>query len=79
MNRFYIEWNHDLENDPWKRQDSVHEVSQDYWKPPSLCSKATEKNVQIDAFVDAIHAGNLVTRRSQTGILIYYNMAPIKC
>ena len=33
--------------------------------------------VQINCFVDADHAGNLVTRRSQTGILIYLNMAPI--
>ena len=35
------------------------------------------KPVQINCFVDADHAGNLVTRRSQTGILIYLNMAPI--
>ena len=28
-------------------------------------------------FVDADHAGNLVTRRSQTGILIFVNRAPI--
>jgi hypothetical protein len=33
--------------------------------------------VQLNAFVDADHAGNKVTRRSQTGILIYLNKAPI--
>jgi len=33
--------------------------------------------VQINAFVDANHAGNQVTRRSHTGILIYANSAPI--
>jgi hypothetical protein len=33
--------------------------------------------VQINAFVDADHAGNKLTRRSQTGILIYLNRAPI--
>jgi len=33
--------------------------------------------VQINAFVDADHAGNKVTRRSHTGILIYLNCAPI--
>jgi hypothetical protein len=33
--------------------------------------------VQINAFVDADHAGNRVTRRSHTGILIYLNCAPI--
>jgi hypothetical protein len=33
--------------------------------------------VQINAFVDADHAGNKVTRRSHTGILIYLNCAPV--
>ena len=33
--------------------------------------------VQINCFVDADHAGNVMTRRSQTGILIFLNMAPI--
>jgi hypothetical protein len=33
--------------------------------------------VQTTAFVDANHAGNQVTRRSHTGILIYCNSAPI--
>ena len=35
------------------------------------------KEVQINAFVDADHAGNKVTRRSQTGFIIFMNMAPI--
>ena len=33
--------------------------------------------VTINVFVDADHAGNKITRRSHTGILIYCNMAPI--
>jgi len=33
--------------------------------------------VQINAFVDANHAQNKVTRRSHTGILIYLNRAPV--
>lgn len=33
--------------------------------------------MQMTVFVDANHAGNLVTRRSHTGILIYCNQAPI--
>lgn len=33
--------------------------------------------VDITCFVDANHAGNLVTRRSHTGILIYVQNAPI--
>ena len=35
------------------------------------------KEVDITVFVDADHAGNRVTRRSHTGIIIYVNMAPI--
>jgi hypothetical protein len=33
--------------------------------------------VQINCFVDADHAGNRITRRSQTRILIFLNHAPI--
>lgn len=35
------------------------------------------KAVAINCFVDANHAGNVVTRRSHTGILIYVQNAPI--
>ena len=35
------------------------------------------ESVDINTFVDADHAGNKVTRRSHTGILIYCNMAPV--
>jgi hypothetical protein len=34
------------------------------------------KPIQINCFVDSDHAGNAVTRRSHTGILIFLNMAP---
>jgi len=33
--------------------------------------------VQVIAYVDANHAGNIKTRRSPTGVLIYINQAPI--
>ena len=35
------------------------------------------KSVQINAFVEADSAGETTTRRSQTGILVYLNMAPV--
>ena len=35
------------------------------------------KSVQINAFVDADHAGNKVMQRSHTGFIILMNMAPI--
>jgi hypothetical protein len=33
--------------------------------------------VQINAFVDANHTGNKLTRQFHTGILIYLNRAPV--
>lgn len=33
--------------------------------------------VQVNCFVDSDHAGDRITRRSQTGILLYCNSAPI--
>ena len=35
------------------------------------------RSVSTHAFVDANHAGNVVTRRSHSGIIIYVNNAPI--
>ena len=35
------------------------------------------EEVDINAFVDADHAGNRITRRSHTGIVLMINMAPI--
>ena len=45
--------------------------------PPNMPTPRGE-SVVINAFVDADHAGNLVIRRSHTGILIYCNLAPIQ-
>jgi len=33
--------------------------------------------VQINCFTDADHAGNRITRRSRTGIIIFVNRAPV--
>ena len=44
--------------------------------PPKM-PKPLGKPVNIYAFVDANHAGNDVTRRSHTGIIIYVQNAPI--
>ena len=35
------------------------------------------RSVEIHAFVDASHAADKMTRRSQTGILIFVNRAPV--
>jgi hypothetical protein len=44
--------------------------------PPNM-PEPKGKCVNISCFVDANHAGNVITRRSHTGILIYVQNAPI--
>ena len=44
---------------------------------PHNMPKPRGNPVSISIFVDADHAGNRVTRRSHTGIVIYCNLAPI--
>jgi hypothetical protein len=44
---------------------------------PSTIPEPRGHAVQIIVFVDTEHAGDSVTRRSQTGILLYLNRAPI--
>jgi hypothetical protein len=44
--------------------------------PPRM-PKARGNSVRVSCFVDADHAGNVVTRRSHTGILVFVNNALI--
>ena len=44
---------------------------------PPNAPPAHGNEVEINAFVDADHAGDKLTRRSHTGILIFLNSAPI--
>lgn len=44
---------------------------------PTKYPQPRGRSVQMNVFVDASHAGDKVTRRSQTGIILYCNMAPI--
>jgi hypothetical protein len=44
--------------------------------PPDM-SEPRGLEVEISCFVDANHAGNVKTRRSQTGVLIFLNKAPV--
>ena len=46
-------------------------------KIPTNKPKARGDSVSLSMFVDASHAGNKKHRRSQTGILIFMNRAPI--
>ena len=44
---------------------------------PLNVPKPKGKGVKLHVFVDADHAGDSITRRSRTGVLIYLNAAPI--
>ena len=44
---------------------------------PARCPKPHSNSVIVSCFVDADHAGNCVTQRSHTGILIFVNKGPI--
>jgi hypothetical protein len=69
----HVEWETDsFVNYDW--QEFFHDAQEAI--PPNAPAPRGQE-VQINAFVDADHAGNKVTRRSQTGIIIYLNCAPI--
>ena len=44
---------------------------------PRNAPKPLGNSVQISVFVDADHAGDKITRRSRTGILLYLNKTPV--
>ncbi len=44
---------------------------------PSDMPEPLGNHVKVTTFVDSNHAGNVVTRRSHTGVLIFVNNAPI--
>ena len=44
---------------------------------PQNSPKPIRKTVQVNCFVDSDHAKYIATRRSQTGVILYFNSAPI--
>ena len=77
--KWHIEWTGGAgEMHPRQRavylKEQYPDAEQTY--PPDMPEPLGE-SVFITCFVDADHAGNRVTRRSHTGIIIYVNSAPI--
>ena len=64
---------------PIEREKAMKELYPDSedMLPPKM-PEPRGKSVNINVFVDSDHAGNVVTRRSHTGIMIFVNMAPIQ-
>ena len=77
--RFDIDWK-PVANEP-SPEDRALAMKEIY--PDSIDEKPYDmpeprgEEVDISIFVDADHAGNKVTRRSHTGIIIYCNLSPI--
>jgi hypothetical protein len=69
----YVEWNEaDFPQYDWSQ---IYRGAEEAI-PPNM-PEPRGRAVQINCFVDADHAGNRVTRRSHTGVLIFVNRAPI--
>jgi hypothetical protein len=78
--RFEVEWTprNGTDIDPKLRAESLREIYTDACDElPSNMPTPRGKPIDISVFVDADHAGNKVTRRSHTGIIIYCNLSPI--
>ena len=66
------------ESSPLERAEAMKEIYADAIDElPHNMPEPLGMPIDINAFGDADHAGNKVTRRSHTGVLIYCNMAPI--
>ena len=77
-NKLDIEFKGPQEASPEVRRTVMRKIYQDACEEiPDNQPTPRGKSVQVNLYVDADHAGNTVTRRSQTGILIFINMALI--
>ena len=64
---------------PTERAQVMKDLYPDAEDPlPNNIPEHRGEPVNINVFVDSDHAGNVVTRRSHTGIMIFINMAPIQ-
>ena len=77
--RFDVRWQPlSNEESPIRRAELMKQLYPDAENliPPGMPAPRGNA-VDINVFVDADHAGNKVTRRSHTGIIVYVNSAPI--
>ena len=79
LNKLDIEYKGPQDNSPVARHKVMKRLYPDAKEEfPDNMPESRGKLVQINLYVDKDHAGNQVTRRSQTGILIFLNMALIR-
>ena len=78
--RFDVDWKPRSEGEapPSQRARAMKDLYPDAEEQvPHNMPEPRGEEVDVNVFVDADHAGNRVTRRSHTGIIIMINMAPI--
>ena len=78
--RFDVEWKPRVEGEhsPLERAKAMKDLYPDAAQLlPHNIPEPRGEEVDINLFVDADHAGNRVTRRSHSGIIIMLNMAPV--
>ena len=78
--RFDVDWKPRSEGDipPTQRALAMRDLYPDAVEQvPHNMPVPRGEEVDINVFVDADHAGNRVTRRSHTGIILMVNMAPV--
>ena len=78
--KFEIDWipRDDKELHPRERAKLLKKVYRDAVDElPHNMPVPLGEEIDINAFVDADHAGNKVTRRSHTGVIIFCNLAPV--
>ena len=73
-----VVWKGNVEDHPDRRRGIMRTIYRDAESDtPSNAPKTRGKSVQLNVYCDADHAGDRITRRSHTGIIIYANMSPI--
>ena len=71
-----IKFNGPADELPQLRREMMKKIYQDAKEDiPTNSPEPRGRSVQVNCYVDANHAGDRVTRRSHTGILIFLNMA----
>ena len=75
-NQLDVKFNGPPDETPELRRETMKKIYQDASEDlPSNAPEPRGESVQVNVYSDSDHAGDKVTRRSQTGILIFINMS----
>lgn len=73
-----LQWRGNQDNHPDRKREIMKAIYRDAAEDvPTNAPPSRGKSVQVNVYCDADHAGDKITRRSHTGVLIFANMSPI--